>query len=242
VVDDGGNDHTIDIVNSLNDARIRFFSIKHSGRPAVPRNFGLSVAKGEFVAFCDDDDLWCLNKIAEQLKVFQANNSIKLCCTNVLIINEKDEELKNNPKIDELTQKTITFESQLRKNNIAFSTVMLHKSILLDGLLFNEKPALRASEDYLFLTNIVYLHNVYYISRPLVKYRIHQHGISYTGSSIKNLLLYYYRIVICMCSFFLTGKLSIYKFIFLLHFHLLHVIKQIIFPFYNKLKIWRTNV
>lgn len=242
VVDDGSNDYTIDIVNSFKDTRIIFFSIKHSGRPAVPRNFGLSLAKGEFIAFCDDDDLWYPDKIAEQLKALQEHDNIKVCCTNFLIINEKDEVINSVPAIDSLTKKIITFESQLIKNNIAFSTVILHKDVLTKGILFNENPSLRASEDYLFLTNIAYLHNVYYISKPLIKYRIHKHGISYAGNSIKNLLLYYYRLSICMCNFFITGKLPIYKLVFLLHFHLLKLVKVMIFPFYNKLKIWRANV
>ena len=68
--------------------------------------------------------------------------------------------MNNELREQRFHKNVVSFESQLFKNNITFSTVMIHKSILLSGLKFDEQPSLKASEDSLFFTNIVYLYPV----------------------------------------------------------------------------------
>lgn len=57
LVDDGSQDDTPAICHrlSVQDARIRVITQKNAGICAA-RNRGLSVARGEYIAFCDDDD------------------------------------------------------------------------------------------------------------------------------------------------------------------------------------------
>lgn len=57
VVDDGSTDNSIDVVNSIDDARIRLIK-KNNGGVSSARNAGIIEAKGEYVAFLDGDDLW----------------------------------------------------------------------------------------------------------------------------------------------------------------------------------------
>lgn len=68
VVDDGSVDDTPHVVSSLaqSDPRIRLFRRNRGGAPAT-RNFGVSQARGDFLAPCDSDDLWHPDKIALQL-------------------------------------------------------------------------------------------------------------------------------------------------------------------------------
>lgn len=57
IVDDGSTDDTRDVVQSIEDRRVRYFHKDNGGTPSA-RNYGLARAKGEFVAFLDHDDLW----------------------------------------------------------------------------------------------------------------------------------------------------------------------------------------
>jgi glycosyltransferase involved in cell wall biosynthesis len=72
VVNDGSQDATLEIINSINDYRIKVFSYPNTGVSAS-RNRGIDQAKGEFIAFLDADDLWTSDKLEKQLKALQAN-------------------------------------------------------------------------------------------------------------------------------------------------------------------------
>ncbi|WP_275426023.1 glycosyltransferase family 2 protein [Microbacterium sp. KCTC 39802] len=59
VIDDGSADHTHEIVQRIAsvDSRVRYITQPNAGAPAA-RNRGVSVARGEYLAFQDSDDAW----------------------------------------------------------------------------------------------------------------------------------------------------------------------------------------
>ena len=52
VVDNNSSDSTRIIVESFHDKRISFHLINNKGMPAVSRNYGISIAQFDFIAFC----------------------------------------------------------------------------------------------------------------------------------------------------------------------------------------------
>ncbi len=72
VVDDGSTDDTHRVVESLSDSRVSYF-YKINGGPASARNFGLSKAKGEYLAFLDHDDLWPPNYLEVMVSHLENN-------------------------------------------------------------------------------------------------------------------------------------------------------------------------
>lgn len=66
VVDDGSTDDSMDIVNSLNDSRLRVFSQPNSGVERA-RNHGFSNSVGSFVTFQDADDLMSQDRLQNQI-------------------------------------------------------------------------------------------------------------------------------------------------------------------------------
>lgn len=61
IIDDGGTDNTKDVIAPIieKDARFQFLKRKDSYKKGLPgcRNYGLDLAKGEYVIFFDDDDI-----------------------------------------------------------------------------------------------------------------------------------------------------------------------------------------
>ena len=70
IVDDCSTDNSYEVVKYFIkiDKRIRYFkTTKNSGVVSVPRNLGLSKARGKYVAFLDADDYWNLDKLNYQI-------------------------------------------------------------------------------------------------------------------------------------------------------------------------------
>jgi glycosyltransferase involved in cell wall biosynthesis len=74
LVDDGSRDKSKDLIQKLADSddRIKAF-YNENGGVAFARNFAISKARGEYIAFCDQDDLWLESKLSKQIPLF--NNS-----------------------------------------------------------------------------------------------------------------------------------------------------------------------
>ena len=67
VVDDGSQDGTEAALLALDDDRIYIFSHPRSLGQALARDSGVAAARGEWVAFLDDDDRWAPDKLRRQL-------------------------------------------------------------------------------------------------------------------------------------------------------------------------------
>jgi glycosyltransferase involved in cell wall biosynthesis len=68
VVDDGSTDGTGELVASFRDPRIRLTRHDTTQGVSAARNLGISQARGQWIAFLDDDDLWAPDKLALQLQ------------------------------------------------------------------------------------------------------------------------------------------------------------------------------
>src|SRR5688500_17265462 len=68
VVDEASTDDTLQVVDRFRDPRIRV--IRHATAQGVSaaRNRGVAEARGVWIAFLDDDDLWAPAKLALQLR------------------------------------------------------------------------------------------------------------------------------------------------------------------------------
>lgn len=79
IIDDCSMDNSAQIINEYvaMDSRIKYFKTdKPSGSPTFPRNIGIQNAQGQYIAFLDADDMYCPNKLENQLKCFDDNVGI----------------------------------------------------------------------------------------------------------------------------------------------------------------------
>jgi hypothetical protein len=77
VVDDGSSDDTRAIVCGFTDARVRYSYQSNAGRCAA-RNAGIQLARGDYVSFLDDDDLFLCNKLSSHVRALGEHPDVGL--------------------------------------------------------------------------------------------------------------------------------------------------------------------
>jgi len=176
VVDDGSPDHTREKVLELKDDRIHYYHQPNSGRPACARNRGIALARGEYIAFLDGDDLWLPQKLEKQLKAFDRQPKPGLVFSNAEVFSSAGS-LGMYIKRD-FKEGYKTFEQLLLRSFIAGCTVMATRDCIqaLGG--FDEDPELLAVEDYELWLRISRRFPLYYLNECLARYRERAGGTS----------------------------------------------------------------
>lgn len=70
VVDDGSKDNSLQVVQAIQDPRLRVIH-KENGGVSSARNRGIKEAKGDYIALLDGDDLWESTFLEEQVKLIR---------------------------------------------------------------------------------------------------------------------------------------------------------------------------
>ena len=85
IVDDASQDDTPAVIERLieNDPRIRFIHSDKNIGPGAARNLGIAVARGEYVAIMDDDDLSEPYRLELEIEAFRKNPDAKLVFSSV---------------------------------------------------------------------------------------------------------------------------------------------------------------
>ena len=177
IVDNMSTDGTEGYVSHIADNRIHYLRNNNNGVIAVNRNLGIKAARGEYVALCDDDDLWLPIKLEKQLAVMQADPEIILCYSNALLL------LGNEPLKGLLVKRRHTgqhFKRLLRGNLIPNSSVLVRKSVIDDLGGFDEDPLLKGAEDYETWLRAAFRGRFCYLDEGLIQYRIHPENVSTT--------------------------------------------------------------
>lgn len=75
IVNDGSTDNSLQVVQQINDSRIRIIN-KPNGGVSSARNRGIKESKYKWIAFLDGDDLWLENHLIEYKKALEKEPNI----------------------------------------------------------------------------------------------------------------------------------------------------------------------
>lgn len=136
------------------------------------RNYGVSIAKGEFIAFLDDDDFWESSKIEKQVKVLLENSLVDCVHSSAAVVDENGN----------LTGQCIgAAQNKIHKRSgyvfwnalgtwvVKSPTPLIRKKVFQSDLLFDE--SIKIGEDIDFYQRMFYRHRIHYINEPLAFYR-----------------------------------------------------------------------
>jgi len=170
VVNDGSTDNTLAKLSNYLD-KIVLIDIKNHG-VSYARNKAITIAKGEWVAFVDADDIWASNKLLLQMK--KIGNCV-WSHTNSYYIGENQ---SGDVTRADLTEQMggYVFEKLILENFITTSTVLIKLDILKELNCFDE--GLEALEDWKLWLAVSQKYPVSYCEETLAQYRIYQGSTS----------------------------------------------------------------
>jgi glycosyltransferase involved in cell wall biosynthesis len=171
VVDNESTDNTEEVIKSYTDGRIRYFQHQNNGLIAVNRNYGISKANGEYIAFCDDDDLWMPEKLERQIKLLDLNKELGLVYSDSYIMDENGNLGRYTLLSGSKLFRGNVFDKLFQSNFIPMPTVMIRREVLSKVGGFD--PKYRIAQDYDLWLKIAEHYPIDFTDEPLAKYRIH---------------------------------------------------------------------
>jgi glycosyltransferase involved in cell wall biosynthesis len=164
VVDDGSTDSTTERLKKYGSI-VRVLSQQRSG-VAAARNYGVSSARGRYIAFLDSDDFWLPQKLGIQTSFMQQHPDVQICQTEEIWIRRG---VKVNPKAKHAKPSGDIFRRSLDLCLVSPSAVMITKDLINQVGGFDER--FPVCEDYDLWLRIAKDHAIPLIPEPLVSKR-----------------------------------------------------------------------
>lgn len=175
IVDDhsGSEDKTEEIVNLFKDDRIFYIKLddKFGKGIAAARNFGSMLAKGQYIAVADSDDISYPDRL--ELSVKELDLGVDVVYGDIDVWNPKTGEI--SPKSERSASRDFSIEDFKLVDFIPHPTAAYKRIWIVD---FPYNTFFRIAEDYDFFSRIEkYGAKFRFIKKSLVKYRSHQGSI-----------------------------------------------------------------
>lgn len=163
VVDDGSTDDTQAVLAGFG-SRVRAIR-KSNGGAGAARNAGIEAARGEFVAFLDDDDAWLPEKNREQVRILDARPEVGITSSGVLFI-----DAEGRPDyVQSWSDEGRAFDRVLFHNPVVTSSVLVRRSCL-QGFSARFRTDIAPVEDWELWIRLCARHEIVVDPRVFVRY------------------------------------------------------------------------
>ena len=180
IVDDFSTDSTVLILESFKDSRIQLFKKEKNTGYTNSLNYAISIAKGEYIARMDGDDICLPQRFEKQVNFLDCHPDVILCGSAVQII-DSDTILRLPTNHDEI------------KVKLCFATSFCHPSVMGKAIVFKENlydVKLEPAEDYDLWTRLVFKGQLANLDEILLMYRIHEEQVSLLRSEYQTTVGY----------------------------------------------------
>jgi len=177
IIDDGSTDNTAEIIASF---PVRYMYQENQGPPSA-RNKGIELARGEYIAFLDSDDIWVENALEKRVEALDKHPEVAFSYGQAYHIDENCQTLRlfkpphNYSRVRE--GRDVIQEMLIHGNLVILSSIMVRRSCLDEVGLFDLNYR-AGSEDLDLWVRLAKRYAIAYIAEPLVKYRLHSQSVS----------------------------------------------------------------
>jgi glycosyltransferase involved in cell wall biosynthesis len=189
IVDDGSTDNSFSTLKSFSDNRLEVFKQRNQGIQKA-LNFGISQARGKYIARMDQDDISAPRRLERQVRSLERNSRIAFLGTSFTMIDMDGKLIGHSYHMDR--PEDIKLEIFTR-NPLGHGTTMIRRSALLDVGGYNEKQDV---EDYDLWYRLLKDHDGMSLAEELYSWRVVPTSMSHGGADKRQALIHDYVIKI----------------------------------------------
>lgn len=186
IVDDCSTDNSLDIINSYTDPRIVILKNEKNLGITKSLNRALKIAKGEFVARMDGDDIALPERLEKQVDFLRADPDVIVCGTWVELFGNGASEYNEKTSCKKLPDRETLCINLLFGNhlNIIHPTAMFnHRLLKANGITYNEDYIY--AQDYRMWVECSKVAKLANVPEILFKYRIHGNAVSVSKKAVQ---------------------------------------------------------
>lgn len=176
IIDDGSDDRSWKIMQSIRDSRIRLERNEKNMGLIATLNRGIKLAKGEYIARMDCDDVSLPNRLKIQVMFLDTNQDIGMVGTDFTMITS-DGTPWNPPKLF-----NVSTEPNLVEWGLYFNCHVCHPSIMVRKTVYSHLGGYRDefihAEDYDFFLRAVSYTKISNLQQVMYKLRKHERNVS----------------------------------------------------------------
>jgi glycosyltransferase involved in cell wall biosynthesis len=171
IVNDGSTDSTAEIIATYTDTRIKVINSPQNCGLIDSLNKGIDIAKGDYIARLDADDIAMPERLAIQVQYLQQHTDVVLLGSGAVL-------LQNNQLGDHTYYQ---HEQECIAVHLLFRNVFIHSSVMVKTSVIN---AIRfdkdyyLAEDYILWVKIAQKHKTATLKQALVQHRNHETNIT----------------------------------------------------------------
>lgn len=228
VVNDGSTDNSLAILKNFQSENLSvpFFIIDQlNGGVSSARNAGLKVAKGEYIAFLDSDDIWLPDKLKKQIMFLEKNLQYSFVgCLHNSIVLKSPYKIENDVYI-------ITIKKMLVKMAPQTSTALVRKEVFLKSGIYDENQ--KYAEDGNLWFRIAFNHKMAILPESLVFAGAGKPGFGHSGLSAKIWLMQKGEMKNIL-ELLKYEKISLFQFLIFSSYSLLKFLRRVIIVTFRK--------
>jgi len=181
VVVDGPSPDLAEFVAGHPDPRVRLVQRETTGGTAAARNSGLEVARGHYVGFLDDDDLWLPTKLERQVPLLDAGEDVvhALVC-----VADEDGRVDDEPTergfrlFREVAAAGYPYVWLLRRSSYQISSFLVRRECV--DAVGGFDPMLSGIDDIAFVHELWRRYRLHLVDEALTKYCFHATNQGFT--------------------------------------------------------------
>jgi len=167
ILNDCSTDRTEEIILSYDDPRIVYLKNENNLGVAATLNRGLEMARGEYIARMDADDISLPQRFEKQIAYLDAHPEVAVLGTNIEIFNENGT----------ISEGWFTTDPAQMRVDMFFACGLAHPSVMMRTAAIRDlggyDPAYNGLEDYELWCRVLERHEITTLPELLLRYRKH---------------------------------------------------------------------